>query len=287
MNEAHRFQQIMGKVPTFRTQCFDASGPEVVIGDPSELSAKERLEILKILKAFMPWKKGPFRIFGEHIDAEWRSDWKWARILPHVSLEAKTVADIGCHNGYYMFRMSALRPAEVIGFEPVLQHKLCFEFLQSFAQVPRLYFETQGVEAIDSFPKTFDVIFCLGILYHHTDPLGILRKLNKALKTGGTVIIDCQGISGDTPSALVPAGRYAGAGGMWFLPTLPALMNWIMRSGFKDPHCFYKGPLSTQEQRTTRYAPVKSLEEFLSPADKKFTVEGYPRPWRFYVSARK
>ena len=47
------------------------------------------------------------RLFGVDIDTEWRSDWKWDRIEPHlgVSLEGKVVADIGCANGYFMFRM--------------------------------------------------------------------------------------------------------------------------------------------------------------------------------------
>lgn len=285
--ETEKVAELLKSLRTFPTNTFDASGPEVVIGDPRELTP-ENLPILRaVLREFMPWKKGPFRIFGESIDAEWRSDWKWERVLPHISLEGQTVADIGCHNGYYMFRMCEQRPAEVIGFEPILKHKLCFDFLQSFAQKPQLRFELMSVEAIDSYPKTFDTIFCLGILYHHTNPVGILRKLHQALNPGGSLIIDCQGIPGNEPVALVPESKYAGAAGMWFLPTLPALLNWITRSGFHEPYCFYKGQLSSDEQRATQWAPGKSLENFLLPTDNQYTVETYPRPWRFYVIARK
>lgn len=33
----------------------------------------------------MPWRKGPFSLYGVEIDTEWRSDLKWDRVLPHLS----------------------------------------------------------------------------------------------------------------------------------------------------------------------------------------------------------
>jgi tRNA (mo5U34)-methyltransferase len=34
--------------------------------------------------------------FGLNIDTEWRSDWKWDRVLPHIEpLENRLVLDIG------------------------------------------------------------------------------------------------------------------------------------------------------------------------------------------------
>ncbi len=34
------------------------------------------------LMALHPWRKGPFELFGLHLDTEWRSDWKWDRFAP-------------------------------------------------------------------------------------------------------------------------------------------------------------------------------------------------------------
>lgn len=281
------WQSARAKLRPFRTQYCDFTGPEIIIGDRSELSDSEHRDLLQCLEAFKPWKKGPFRLFGESIDAEWRSDWKWERIRPHCpSLEGKVIADIGAHNGYYIFRMASENPKMVIGFEPVIKHWHCFDFLQSYAQHPNLYFEPLGVEHIDQFANTFDIIFCLGILYHHTDPIGLLQKMRKALKAGGSLIIDCQGIKHDQPLALMPRGTYAGGHGMWFLPSLPCLLNWVVRSGFREAVCFYEGVLCEEEQRSTPWAPIKSLKDFLSPSDNQKTIEGYPRPWRFYVHAK-
>ncbi|MBU2323874.1 MAG: DUF1698 domain-containing protein, partial [Gammaproteobacteria bacterium] len=57
------------------------------------------------LRGLIPWRKGPFNLFGVHIDTEWRSDWKWQRVAPHLDLAGKRVLDVGCGNGYYMWRM--------------------------------------------------------------------------------------------------------------------------------------------------------------------------------------
>jgi len=259
----------------------------VTIGAKEELDATQSECLDNALKAFIPWKKGPFNIFGTEIDSEWRSDLKWERIKPHVSLSGKRVADIGCHNGYFMFRMAAENPELVVGIEPVPKHWFNFQMLQRFTQLPNLHFELLGVEHMHLWPGFFDTIFCLGILYHHTDPISMLRKIHKAMKPGAELIIDCQGIIGDDPIALMPKGRYAKARGIWWLPTKTALANWLSRTMFKDIECFYDEPLEPTEQRTSTWAPIDSLSEFLDPSDSSLTIEGYPAPRRFYVKCRK
>ena len=41
---------------------------------------------------------------------------------------------------------------------------------------------------MDLFPQTFDVVFCLGVLYHTPDPVGMLRKINSSLKSKGEIV---------------------------------------------------------------------------------------------------
>jgi 2-polyprenyl-3-methyl-5-hydroxy-6-metoxy-1,4-benzoquinol methylase len=38
--------------------------------------------------------------------------------------------------------------------------------------------------------KTFDFVFCLGILHRVTDPLGLLRLLRARLADGGRVLLE-------------------------------------------------------------------------------------------------
>ncbi|MGB3402968.1 MAG: tRNA 5-methoxyuridine(34)/uridine 5-oxyacetic acid(34) synthase CmoB [Microcoleaceae cyanobacterium] len=283
-----KYSQAVEAIQHLQTDNFDLSDSIIKIGDRNELSTEDQQQLHQSLTTFCPWKKGPFEFFGTLIDAEWRSDWKWERILPYITpLKARKVADIGCHNGYFMFRMADQQPEIVIGFEPYGKHFWNYQLIQNIIQQNNLYFELLGVEQIDLYPNFFDTIFCLGILYHHTDPVSLLRKMYSALSSGGEIVIDCQGIPGELPIALTPRKRYANARGIWFLPTQTCLENWIARAGFQQIQCFFAEPLSIQEQRRTAWADIDSLEQFLDPNNPSLTQEGYPAPWRYYIIARK
>ena len=71
-------------------------------------------------------------------------------------LAGKIIADVGCNNGYYMFRMAGHRPRLVVGFEPYLQHYFAFKTLNGFAGLHQLAIELLGVEHIALFEGCFD-----------------------------------------------------------------------------------------------------------------------------------
>ena len=143
-------------------KALDFSKEAILLGKEEELSSSEKQSLTEALLSLCPWKKGPFSIFGETIDAEWRSDWKWQRIESSLgNLEAKTIADIGCNNGYFMMRALAQNPKTVIGFEPVNKNWQMFQFLNSLARQDHMYFELLGAEHMSFFPKFFDLILCL------------------------------------------------------------------------------------------------------------------------------
>lgn len=243
-------------------------------------------ELKPLLQALGPWKKGPFNILGHAIDAEWQSQLKWQRLKPFLGdLRGAKIADIGCHNGYFMFHMALENPDYVMGIEPFAKHWFTFQLLNHFAGQDNLFLELFGVEEMDLFPKQFDLVFCMGILYHHTDPMGLLRKIKSSMTKGGRLVVDCQGIPGDESVALVPGPRYAGAKGIWFLPTVSCLKMWLKRAGFQGIQVVYQGKLEPEEQRRTPWADINSLKEFLDPHDPSLTIEGYPAPHRFYLIA--
>ena len=79
-----------------RTEVFSGWGDEVGIGAAAELDNEQHLLLENALRAFIPWRKGPFAVFGTAIDAEWRSCRKWDRLVPELpDLAGKVVADIG------------------------------------------------------------------------------------------------------------------------------------------------------------------------------------------------
>ncbi len=276
----------LSSLPEIKISKFSADADTVSIGAAKDLNVETKTLITQAIEAFIPWRKGPFDIFGEVINAEWRSELKWKRVLPHLlPLKGRKVCDIGCNNGYFMYRMLPLMPELVVGLEPESRHVLNFNFLQKYARAEPLYFEPLGIEHLDLYPGFFDTVFCMGILYHHTDPIGLLKKIFGAMAKGGQLIVECQGIPGEEPVALMPENRYAKARGFWWLPTRTCLEHWMQRSGFTKVKCFEDLALTGEEQRRSSHAPIDSLDNFLDKDDPSKTVEGYPAPRRFYLSA--
>lgn len=283
-----RYRTPYEQLADIRAKHVDCSGDTIIIGRQDELPGHEQDRITQNLKAFMPWRKGPFSVFGAEIDAEWRSERKWRRLKPELpDLEDKMVADIGCNNGYYMFRMSHFRPRLVLGFEPSVQQYYCFKSLNSMAGCLELDINLLGVEHLHLFENCFDVIFLMGIIYHRPSPVDTLRDILLALKPGGTVIIESQAIPGEEPIALFPQETYAKVPGTYFVPTGNCLSNWMRKAGFIDTHLFSAHSMSSEEQRRTDWMVFESYDDFIDPGNPQLTIEGYPAPWRVFVKGRK
>ena len=281
-----RFRNPFEAVSHIRADFLDLSGDVVRIGRADELDVEERETVRDCLRVFMPWRKGPFDIFGIEVDAEWRSERKWNRVLPILpDLSDKVIADIGCSNGYYMFRMADHRPRLVVGFEPYLQHYFAFKTLNSLAGLDKLAIELLGVEHIALFEACFDVIFLMGILYHRVSPVEVLKDVKTALRPGGTLIVESQGIPGETPTALFPEKTYAKVPGTYFVPTGLCLVNWLKRAGFSKVELFCSHPMSNLEQRRTEWMVFESYDDFIDASNPALTVEGYPAPVRLFVKA--
>ena len=282
-----RFREPCDSLAGIRAQSVDFTSDAVRIGAREELDAESFARVESAMRAFIPWRKGPFQVFGLEIDAEWRSCRKWQRVAPLLpDLRGKVVADIGCNNGYYMFRMAHHQPAAVLGFEPFVQHYFAFQALNALAGQEHLHIEPFGVEDITLFPTSFDCIFLMGIIYHRISPVEMLRDLKQAMRPGGTLIVESQAIPGELPVALFPEKTYAKVPGTFFVPTPSCLINWLKRAGFTAIELFAQHPMTPEEQRRTEWMTFESYSDFIDPHQPQLTIEGYPAPWRVYVKAR-
>ena len=256
------------------------------IGNRADLSDEEYEIIVQTAKKLIPWRKGPFKIFDLEIDSEWQSNIKYNLIRPYFNLKDKIVADIGCNNGYYMFRMLEDCPKRLIGFDPSPLTLHQFEFINHFVKSDIIY-EMLGVEHLEFYNHKFDFIFMLGVLYHRPDPVGTLKSLARGLNSKGEILIDTFMIDGYDEICLTPNKRYSKIPNIYFIPTIPALKNWLERAGFENIEVLATTITTPQEQRKTTWSFDESLEDFLDPNDSSKTVEGYPAPKRVYVKARK
>jgi len=256
---------------------------EIELNDVVKISADlDEEQIHKTAKLLMPWRKGPFKIGDTFINTEWKSNIKYNLLRKHFDLKDKRVADIGCNNGYYMFRMLEDKPKLLVGFDPSPVYKTQFDFINHFVKSDIVY-ELLGVEHVEFYEEKFDTIFCLGVLYHRSDPVAMMKQLYKGLDKQGEVILDTFYIDGEEEMALCPESSYSKIPNIYFVPTIKALKNWCLRAGFASFEVLETNITDEGEQRKTEWIEGQSLEDFLDPEDKTKTVEGYPAPQRVYV----
>jgi tRNA (mo5U34)-methyltransferase len=188
--------------------------------DATNVDAATLARLESALRGLHPWRKGPFELFGLHIDTEWRSDWKWSRVAPHLAdLAGRRVLDVGCGNGYHCWRMRGAGATEVIGIDPTPLFLVQFAALQRYLADDAVTLLPMGIEHLPADLGAFDTVFSMGVLYHRREPLEHLQALRGALRPGGELVLETLVIDGDETRCLVPEGRYARMGNVWFIPS--------------------------------------------------------------------
>ncbi|UAA40556.1 tRNA 5-methoxyuridine(34)/uridine 5-oxyacetic acid(34) synthase CmoB [Paraneptunicella aestuarii] len=280
----NKWVKLIGKLPETQPSSIELNA-EVRFGTESDISEYQSKQIEGLLKQFMPWRKGPFHIHGIHIDTEWRSDWKWDRVAPHIApLQGRKVLDIGCGSGYHMWRMLGLDPEMVVGVDPTDLFLIQFQAIKHFNPDPRIHLLPVGVEQLPDL-RAFDTVFSMGVLYHRKSPIDFLQQLKMQLRKGGELILETLVVDGDEHTVLVPGERYAQMRNVWFLPSCAALEHWMHRIGFKNIRTVDVAQTSIEEQRSTEWMTNQSLKDYLDPDNHDLTVEGYPAPKRAVIIA--
>lgn len=288
------YASLVDKLPKVTSGGYALDCPEVSAFVVWDDNARKKTEAL--LKGLMPWRKGGFRLgHGTkeiHIDTEWRSDLKWDRVAPFLDLNGKRVLDVGGGSGYHGFRMLGAGAAQVFVLDPSPLFYHQFMAIRHF--LPTLV--NHGTYPIHFLPITldelpasgvFDTVFCMGVLYHRPSPFECLWQLKRQLVKGGELALETLVVEGDETTALVPKGRYAMMNNVYFLPSVKTLTLWLQKAGFCDVQCVDVNVTTTKEQRATPWMTYQSLADFLHPTDNTKTIEGYPRPMRAVLTAKK
>jgi tRNA (mo5U34)-methyltransferase len=261
---------------------FDQSAVSVV-GE-----CRDSAQLGDALMGLHPWRKGPYRFADVEIDTEWRSDFKWDRVQPHLSnLGGRRILDVGCGNGYHAWRMLAANPRLVVGIDPSVLFNLQFQSVQHYARDPRIFMLPLTIQQMPERMDWFDTVLSMGVLYHRRSPFDHLLHLKNLLRPGGELCLETLVIEGDRGQVLVPGERYARMNNVWFLPSPDELLHWLGRCGFKDACVVDLNRTTTDEQRSTPWMRFESLAQCLDPDNPELTVEGYPAPLRAVVLATR
>ncbi|SMB82186.1 tRNA (mo5U34)-methyltransferase [Pasteurella testudinis DSM 23072] len=285
--EYAKWAKVIDFLPALQAQRLNLQSAVEAV--PSQaLTDGERQRIIYHLKQLMPWRKGPYHLHGIHIDCEWRSDFKWDRVLPHLApLQDRTILDVGCGSGYHMWRMVGEGANIVVGIDPTELFLCQFEAVRKLLNNDRrAHLIPLGIEQMQPL-AAFDTVFSMGVLYHRKSPLDHLSQLKDQLVKGGELVLETLVIDGDVNTVLVPQDRYAKMKNVYFIPSVAALINWLEKCGFRNVRCVDVEITSLEEQRKTEWLENESLIDFLDPNDHGKTLEGYPAPKRAVILANK
>lgn len=294
--EFHGWWQRIRQLPEIQTaeinlQTSAVTAKKGIQPDGQALTASQQKQITGLLRNLMPWRKGPYDLQGTFIDTEWRSDFKWERLLPHLSpVRGRKVLDIGGGSGYHAWRLAGEGAEFTLCIDPSPRFFAQFAAVKKLLgkeNLPQVYHLPLGIEALPDKLEAFDTLLSMGVLYHRRSPLDHLFELKSALRPGGELVLETLVVEGDEQTVLVPDDRYAAMGNVWFLPSVQALSLWLKKAGFDNIRCVDLNQTTCEEQRTTDWMTFQSLSDFLDPENPDLTREGYPAPLRGLFLADK
>ena len=284
------WQKLLAQLPKLSASKVDLNTDCLQIGLAEDCDTASKEALLNLLKQLMPWRKGPYNLFGIHIDTEWHSDWKWQRLQQHISpLKNRYVLDVGCGNGYHMWRMRGEGAECVIGLDPsqffLTQFHVFKHYIGTTQPVHLLPLKSEELPAFKR--RGFDTVFSMGVLYHRRSPIDHIAELKSYLRAGGELVLETLVVDGNEQTALIPKDRYAKMRNVWFLPSTDMLIRWLERLGFINIRVVDVATTTIEEQRATEWMEYESLADFLDPNDPSLSYEGYPAPKRAIIICTK
>ncbi len=106
---------------------------------------------------------------------------RWQAIRPFVGdLSGKTVLDVGCNAGFFSLRMKELGATRVVGvdLDPIVLRQA--RFLSDRCGLELELHERSAYDILDL--GTFDIVLCLGLLYHLRHPLLALDNIARVCR---------------------------------------------------------------------------------------------------------
>ena len=272
--------ELLARTPQLTPSSIDLLG-KVRIGERADCNDKQHALLRESFQALIPWRKGPFELFGITIDTEWRSDMKWDRLREHISpLPGRSVLDVGCGSAYHCFRMLGAGARLVVGIEPHLPYVMQFALLKHFVPQLPLFVLPVTMERLPADLAAFDTVFSMGVLYHRRSPVDHLLELKACLRKGGELVLETLVADGPQGYSLFPEGRYSNMSNVWFVPSCATAASWLRRCGFNNIRIVDISVTTCNEQRRTEWMPFQTLEDSLDAADSSITIEGLPAPKR-------
>lgn len=171
-----------------------------------------------------------------------RHIWMLSRFFDHFdvspsSINGKCVLDIGCWTGGVSLILNKLG-AKVVAIDEIKKYTHALSYLVDSFGLENFdckYLSLYDLEQANLVSK-FDLVFCLGVIYHLSDPIIALRRIYNAMKPGGILCIESMSI--DSAQSICeyegPSRRKGNFGWNWFVPSPRAIFQLLDDTGFED-----------------------------------------------------
>lgn len=227
---------------------FEAVDPPPFMLDPPGEVGRTESELEDLVAEFAPWHQRfdlgsgvltrtglPGDVAAHRIAYRRELINGTVEVLLGDELGQAVALDIGCHSGFFTFDL-AHRGATVVGVDLRPENIAQCRVLAEHYGAERVDFRL--VDAEDGLPDgRWDVVLNLGLLYHVTDPVGLLRSTFDA--TGRLAVVDTVCRVGPESAFHVVRGKDVGRSteGRWAMevhPTPSAVVDTLLGVGYRD-----------------------------------------------------
>jgi tRNA (mo5U34)-methyltransferase len=163
-----------------------------------------------------------------------------ARLHMPERLDGKSVLDIGAWDGAYSFEAERRGAARVLSTEHAVSNQRGFELAR---EALGSSVERQTLNLHDMTPErigTFDLVLCLGVLYHLRDPYGGLERIASVTKRMLILETAADMLDVHRPTAaFYPADELNGDRANWWGFNCAALVGILKAVGFREARVVY------------------------------------------------
>lgn len=157
-------------------------------------------------------------------------------------LSEQRILEIGPKHGQDSRLLASLRPRELVLVERPSKHDLVTEWLPAIeAACPTHLIE---LDLLDVDEQTlhelgqFDLVWCLGVLYHNDEPVGLLGRLHDLCTPGGLLVLETSltrdfRLRRKNVVEVHWPDTYRG-GRVTHLPSRRAVASWLEIAGFRE-----------------------------------------------------
>jgi tRNA (mo5U34)-methyltransferase len=126
------------------------------------------------------------------------------RVALAAAAPSARALDLACNEGWWSHRLLEWGADQVLGVEARDETAARARALRDAFEIPSSRLDLRSGDATRLDPEQvgeFDVVLCLGLLYHLEDPVGALRRARALCRRGGLLALETQTARLDEPIA--------------------------------------------------------------------------------------